>query len=230
MTAVFDRLQAFIEKENTGKPALRVLEAGCGSISYFHFQQEVHLVGIDISESQLERNTYLDERVLGDIQYYSFPPSSFDVIVCVDVLEHLPKPELALHKFNNAVKPNGLIVLKLPNVLSVKGLAAKFLPYRMHLLAYKYLNKGKYSAGDSDIVPFKTYSRFSITPNALKKSAREIGLTTVYFDTYDILGTDCLKQKKHTHRAYRMIKGFFKFASFNCLDHSEYILVLKKTC
>ena len=230
MRTVFDRLQAFIDKETAGIPSLKVLEAGCGSTIYIRFQQKMHLVGIDISERQLERNQYLNERIIGDIQDYTFPPSSFDVIVCVNVMEHLSEPELALRRFSSAVRTNGLIVLIMPNVLSVKGLITKFLPHRMHQLAYKYLNSGGSSKGKIDIAPFKTYLKFSISPNAIKKFARELGLETAYFELFDISSTRWLQQKKYAHIAYRMIRAFFKFVSFNRIDYSEYILVLKKSC
>lgn len=228
MKPEFDRLQTFIDGETAGASSLRVLEAGCGSCNHIDFRQKTHLVGIDISESQLEQNSYLDEKILGDIQYFDFPPSSFDIIVCVDVMEHLPEPEMALRGFARAVSPNGLIVLKMPNLLSVKGLLTKFLPHRMHQLVYKHLNKNEKGLEDSDIEPFKTYFRSSIAPNTLKKTASKIGLETVFFDTYDVSSTARLKRKKLTHRAYRIIRAFFKFISFNKLGSSEYILVLKK--
>ena len=131
-------LQAFLDKEMARMESVRVLEAGCGSASNVRFGARARLVGIDISRMQLERNTILQEKIIGDIQQYDFPPASFDLIVCWDVLEHLPQPELALRRFARAVKTNGLVILKLPNVLSVKGLVTKLLPHTFHVLAYRY--------------------------------------------------------------------------------------------
>lgn len=228
MSAEFDRLQSFIDSETAEKKSLRILEAGCGSISYIRFKQDIHLVGIDISENQLDRNSHLDEKILGDIQYYDFPPSSFDVIVCVDVLEHLPRPVQALSNFSNAIADGGFVVLKMPNVLSVKGLATKILPLWMHKYAYKYLTRSSNSK-DTRIEPFKTYLKFSIAPNTLRKTAEKMGLKTVYFDTYDISSTKWLKSKKYARWAYMATRGLVRFVSFNQIDCSEYILVLKKS-
>ena len=46
------RLQDFINRIVEDKTVITVLEAGCGSCSHLHFQKEVFMVGIDISESQ----------------------------------------------------------------------------------------------------------------------------------------------------------------------------------
>jgi SAM-dependent methyltransferase len=228
MREEFIKLKGFIDQEIGGRSSIQVLEAGCGSISHLHFDREIHLVGIDISKKQLQRNTDLDESILGDIQYYSFPPSIFDIVVCVDVLEHLSKPELALLNFANSAKTNGLIVLKLPNVLSLKGLATKFLPHSLHMLAYRYLKSKRKSASKSDAAPFKTYLKFSTAPNAIRRFAFQNGLTVVYFDTYDITATDWLLRKRTAHAVYRLLKAVFRFMSFGRINDSEFILVLKK--
>ena len=154
---IYDRMDGIICKMLEGKPVIKVLEAGCGSTSRLHFQKEVYMVGIDISEKQLERNANLNEKILGDIQDYDFQSDSFDVIVCWDVLEHLPKPENALRRFALAVKDEGIIILNLPNVFSLKGLITKYLPYPLHVLAYRYLYGKKKNISEEDAGPFKTY-------------------------------------------------------------------------
>jgi SAM-dependent methyltransferase len=222
------KLQEFIDNLLDVKADVIVLEAGCGSTSFFRFKQRVHIVGIDISEKQLLRNTVLDERILGDIQYHEFQPSSFDVIVCWNVLEHLPKPKLALKKFAVAVKDDGIIVLGLPNVFSLKGLLTKYLPYRFHVLIYRYLF-GKRNAGKDDIGPFKTYLRFSITPTAIKKFAVNNGLKVVYFDTHDALDADYLRRNKIAYVTYKILRAFAEFVSLGKLGNSDFIIVLHKT-
>ena len=185
-----------------GRSSIQVLEAGCGSLIHFHFDRETRLVGIDISEEQLRWNTVLDE--------------------------HLPKPELALRNFTDAVKQGGLIVLKLPNLLSLKGLATKFLPHSLHMLAYRYLKSKRKSTARSDVAPFKTYLKFSTSPNAIRRFALQNGLSVVYFDTYDITDTDWLMRKRTAHAVYGLLKSVFRFISFGRINDSEFILVLKK--
>jgi hypothetical protein len=55
------------EKVNSllvGKSSIKLLEAGCGSASYFNFAPAVKYVGIDNSQEQLDRNEVIQEKCL----------------------------------------------------------------------------------------------------------------------------------------------------------------------
>ena len=224
---VIAKLQDFVNGMVKDKAVPRVLEAGCGSSSHLRFEKEVFMVGIDISEKQLQRNSRLNERILGDIQYYDFQPSSFDVIVCWDVLEHLRKPELSLQRFASAARENGIVVLKAPNVCSLKGLVTKCVPYAFHVLSYRYFHASKKTA-QVEMTPFKTYLKFSAAPAALRKYAAAYGLRVVYFDTYDVLTANWLERKKTAHAVYKMLRKFCELLSFGKLNDSEFVIVLQK--
>jgi hypothetical protein len=49
-----------------------------------------------------------------DIQKLSFADSSFDLLVSLDVLEHVPSPDVALAEFFRVLKPGGAVVLTFP--------------------------------------------------------------------------------------------------------------------
>ena len=108
------QLQAFVDEVLQGRTDLRVLDAGCGSSSYVRAPETAHRVGIDISEEQLRKNTFVDEKILGDIQVYQLPSTSFDVIICWWVLEHLREPTKVLSRFREALRENGIMVLAVP--------------------------------------------------------------------------------------------------------------------
>ena len=99
---------------------IAVLEAGCGSATHIGLGDNARIVGIDISEDQLARNSYISRKIVGDVQTYDFDDGSFDLIMCWDVLEHLPHPEKALKSFARAVMADGVILLALPNDYSLK--------------------------------------------------------------------------------------------------------------
>lgn len=221
------KLQTFIDRILYGKTSCRLLEAGCGSASHLSFKTNVYKVGIDISEKQLQRNTNLNERIRGDIQEYGFQPSSFNVIVCWDVLEHLSNPQKALERFARAIRDEGIIILKLPNVLSLKGLLTKFLPYPFHVLYYRYYFGNKYTGKDGS-GPFKTYLRFSIAPDAIKKFAGSNGLRVIYFETYDVLNSNWFSRKKVACNIYKVLKAFIGFMSLGNLSDSDFVIVLQK--
>ena len=140
------QLQAFVDGALQGRTDLRILDAGCGSSSYVRAPETAYRVGIDISEEQLRKNTFVDEKILGDIQEYELPSASFDVIICWWVLEHLREPTKVLSGFRDALRENGLMVLAVPNVLSMKGLATKLTPFWFHVWVYQLCTATKWRA------------------------------------------------------------------------------------
>jgi ubiquinone/menaquinone biosynthesis C-methylase UbiE len=225
-------LQQFLDEALAAKPALRLLEAGCGSASQLRFPgKQVHLTGIDISQKQLDRNLNLDVKIRADIQYYAYRPSSYDVIVCYWVLEHLPRPDLALRGFISALDEGGLIILAVPNVLSVKGLLTKYTPFPIHVWVYQRL-QGRHGSGKEDTGPFRTYLRYSIRPNAIRRFAERSGLQIVYFATGDILDAPWYftggKLAKVVRVTYSGLKYLANIATFGLLGDSDFYMVLQK--
>ncbi len=108
-----------------GRSDLKLLKAGCGSATHFKIAGIVKSVGIDISQQQLDRNPVIQEKILGDIQTHPLPADEFDVIICWDVLEHLPRPQEALANMCKAVRPGGLILMGFPHAASFKGIVTK---------------------------------------------------------------------------------------------------------
>jgi SAM-dependent methyltransferase len=175
------RLEEALERLLRERPPQRVLDAGCGfdsSLAGFPIPpgfSRAHVVGIDISEHQVNRNRRLDEALVGDIETYPFLDETFDVIVCWDVLEHIRNPMQALRNLTRALAPGGLLVLGLPNAASLKGLITKFTPFRFHVWIYEH-HLGLDAKEGSDRRPFPTYLRFSLRRTGLLRFAAEHGL------------------------------------------------------
>ena len=226
------RLQGFLDEALREKSALRLLEAGCGSASHFSFPgKQVHVTGIDISQKQLERNRSLDARIQADIQTHAYQPSSYDLIICWWVLEHLPRPDLALRGFALALDEGGLIVLAVPNVLSVKGLLTKYMPFSVHIWIYRRMH-GRKTSGKEDTGPFRAYLRYSTRPNAIRRFADRNGLQVVYLTTSDVLGSHWYFKGSTLAKLVRVIYGGLKTlaraATFGLLGDSEFFMVLQK--
>lgn len=173
-----DQLNKFIKKINTKRDQILVLEAGCGSGSRFDFGAKAYIVGVDISLEQLHQNTIVYKKVLGDIQTIRLQPSSFDVIVCWDVLEHLPSPEVALKNFSEILKNDGIVIIGVPNVMSLKGLITKFTSYKFHCWVYRHIYKFKNA-------PFPTYHNWNLSPRSLISFANHNDLTVQWFHLDD---------------------------------------------
>jgi SAM-dependent methyltransferase len=170
MPNAIEQLQLLVNRFLESRGPVRILEAGCGSMSRIAFGDKKHVVGIDISEKQLERNKALDYALCGDIQTYRFPKAAFDIIVCWDVLEHLQTPEKAIERFFYTCKPGGLIILAFPNVYSFKGIVTKVSPHAIHVWYYKYL-LNEPDAGQDDRAPFPTYLKSSMSYPAISRCA-----------------------------------------------------------
>lgn len=52
--------------------------------------------------------------VFADAQRLPFPNDSFDTVILMDVLEHLPQPEAAIVEARRALKPGGTLVVQVP--------------------------------------------------------------------------------------------------------------------
>ena len=163
----------------------RVLDAGCGAELPFRIPGATELVGIDISPDALALNTELDSAIVGDIQTYPLPPESFDLVICWNVLEHLPNPVVAVENMTRALRPGGILVLGLPNLWSLKGLLTRATPHRFHVWAYRRL-LGDTDAGSPGHGPFPTYLRREIAPGRLVSLGRRHGLEPLYLSTYAV--------------------------------------------
>lgn len=155
-----------------GKDQVRVLEAGCGSASQIEFKAAVRAVGIDVSAEQLEKNTVVQEKILGDIQNYPLPEVEFDAIVCWMVIEHLSRPRDALSNLFRATKPGGIVILGFPNLASIKGVVTKFTPFWFHNLFYRLM---RYQSRH-----FPTYLRATILPARLVRFAEANGFSLAF--------------------------------------------------
>ncbi len=209
---------------------LKILEAGAGSLSYIHFPLKSYKIGIDISQEQLERNTLLNEKILGDIQTYDFPAEVFDVIVCWNVLEHLDQPIRALKNLARSLKKGGIMVLALPNVFSLKGLITKFTPHSFHVWYYRYL-RGSKRAGQRGYAPFPAFLKFSIAPASLRRLAEKEGFRIEYSCVYEREHQREIREKfPIINSLLNLVNTPLKWLCGNRWDGllSDFILILRK--
>jgi hypothetical protein len=136
-------------------------------------------------------------------------------------LEHVQNPTAALSRFVKALKQDGIIILGLPNGLSIKGLVTKYTPHIFHVWAYKHLF-GIVDAGNDDNAPFRTVLSFDIAPTAIKRFALHHGLRIIYFASYD--------PEYYIRRlgAFFIFKRLIKYLSFGGLGDSDFVVALKK--
>jgi 2-polyprenyl-3-methyl-5-hydroxy-6-metoxy-1,4-benzoquinol methylase len=176
-------LERRIDSLLAGRNPRRVLEAGCGSASHLNFPENTILSGIDISQKQLDRNEHMHEKIVGDLQAYVLPENAYDMIVCWDVLEHLPEPEKALENFFRSVNEGGIVLMASPNVFTLRGLITKFSPHWFHVFYARYI-AGYDWAGQDENYPFVTFHRWAIAPKAIERLALARNMSVVSSKTF----------------------------------------------
>jgi methionine biosynthesis protein MetW len=80
-------------------------------------------VGVDVSERAVRAAAArgLTVRLVEDAAQLPFLDDSFDLVVCVEVLEHLFEPQRALAEMQRVVRRGGRLILTVPNVAHWRG-------------------------------------------------------------------------------------------------------------
>jgi SAM-dependent methyltransferase len=101
----------------------RILDAGAGTQRYREFCRHLDYVSQDFGEYdgqgddkglQTGEFDYRELDIVCDITSIPEPDSSFDAIMCIEVLEHLPDPVLAISEFSRLLKPGGQLIMTAP--------------------------------------------------------------------------------------------------------------------
>jgi SAM-dependent methyltransferase len=101
----------------------RILDAGAGELRYKKFCTHLDYVAQDFGKYTgtgngrgLQTGTWdqsgLD--IVCDIVDIPEPDASFDALLCVEVLEHLPEPLKALREFSRLLRAGGTLILTAP--------------------------------------------------------------------------------------------------------------------
>lgn len=102
-----------------------LLDLGCSSGSFLAFMRSEswNLYGVEMSrdEARTAEQRSKAQVFVGDILDATFPPESFDVITCFDVLEHLYRPRQVMSRVTEWLKPGGIFYVLVPNVDSAEA-------------------------------------------------------------------------------------------------------------
>jgi SAM-dependent methyltransferase len=102
------------------RPGMRVLDAGCGSGEALHWlldavQPTGRVVGIDLAAAHIaaaRRRSHPGIEILqGDLLSAPLDAESFDLVWCVNTLNHLRDPLAGLRRLAGLVRGNGRVVL-----------------------------------------------------------------------------------------------------------------------
>jgi SAM-dependent methyltransferase len=118
--------EAWVSGKLAALPAgARLLDAGAGQLRYKKYCSHLKYVAQDFGgydgqgdgagqHTGIWDTSGVDIRC--DITAIPEPDASFDAILCVEVLEHVPAPTEALREFSRLLKPGGRLILTAPFV------------------------------------------------------------------------------------------------------------------
>jgi SAM-dependent methyltransferase len=142
----------------------RILDAGAGEQRFKSFCAHLNYVSQDFGkydgvgdQSGLQTGAWdqsgLD--IVSDITAIPEPDSSFDAIMCVEVLEHLPAPILAIKEFSRLLRSGGELIITAP-FCSLTHLA----PYHFYTGFNRYFYEMHLPASGFEIVELAENGNF----------------------------------------------------------------------
>lgn len=119
--AVLDFVDAF-----SGGRKLMILDAGCGAGMIMEplIQRGHRVVGVDITVDMVKETEAMVIKYgqdcssvgIGTVEALGFPGQSFDLCICIGVLQYLREDETALRELSRVTKPGGRVIISLPNM------------------------------------------------------------------------------------------------------------------
>ncbi len=113
---------AFIMKAAADRTDPELLDVGCGSATLLGLLKRYgfRVRGLDFSSeaaavAKIENGV---EVTVGSLEDARFPDQSFDIVTLFHVMEHVTNPRQVLGEVARVLKPNGVVVLQVPNIES----------------------------------------------------------------------------------------------------------------
>jgi len=75
-------------------------------------------------------------QLVGDAQLLGIADATFDVVLCTEVLEHLPEPQKAIDEFERVLKPGGTLLLTTRFIFPIHDAPHDYFRYTKYGLRY----------------------------------------------------------------------------------------------
>jgi SAM-dependent methyltransferase len=97
-------------------PRVRILDVGCGPGLFFdELQRFGDITGIETDATSIGENNPWGHRIIhGELDERFNPPAAFDLVLMLDVLEHVENSTQLLYNAARVLMPNGRIVVTVP--------------------------------------------------------------------------------------------------------------------
>jgi len=109
-----------------------VLDVGCGNAPYLKeikkYTDEIVLMDISLHEIPIS--------FLGNVHNIPLTDSSFDLTLCLQVLEHVPEPAIAIREIVRVMKSQGVLLLSVPHLSRLHEIPYDFYRYTEYGIRY----------------------------------------------------------------------------------------------
>lgn len=178
--AFYTRVQALADS------AAVVVDFGCGRGAYASdpvalrremrvFKGKVRrVIGLDASPAG-EDNPFLDEFHMLDGARWPLEDGLANVVICDNVLEHLPDPHAFFSEAHRVLRAGGSLCIRTPNQLNYIALLSRLVPNRSHA---RVLAHAKPGLANEDIFP--TLYRCNTLP-AVRRGLAQHGFEGIVF-------------------------------------------------
>ncbi len=112
-----ERIQTILNMINRVGNGLSVIDVGCGAGA---ISEHIHEMGNNVTCADLPTITVLTHErqallvVTCDAEQLAFASDSFDVVVALEIMEHLWNPSVFVDEAYRILKPNGHLILEVP--------------------------------------------------------------------------------------------------------------------
>lgn len=102
---------------------LKILDAGAGELANKIYCKHLDYISQDFCQYNGKGNgvglhmknwNTMKIDIVSDITNIPVPDNSFDVILCSEVLEHVPDPVLVIYEFARILRPEGILIITAP--------------------------------------------------------------------------------------------------------------------
>lgn len=101
---------------------LKILDVGAG---HGAFTKRLYDIGYDVSACDLFPENFMFDKIeckkVDITQSFPYPDNSFDLVIAIEVSEHIIDHEFFFRELSRIVKRDGQIYLSTPNILSLKS-------------------------------------------------------------------------------------------------------------
>ena len=173
----YTEAERFVDAMLPREGILKVLDIKAGE-QRFEIRRPIYVVGVDVLQAERGRRPDADEHRVMDLERVELEADEYDVVLCVNVLEHARKPKAVISEVSQALKSGGTLVIVGPNVASVKSFVARLIPWAAQRWLYGRILRAEH-------FPARAVHRFSLRPRALVRQAQAGGWKVEYFRTYE---------------------------------------------